>query len=223
MKRKNFRKGHSAFVFRHFACKRWSLFAVMGQEVKVGVLSVATLAVAAAAQASAAQQAGKMGSAATSPPTDSTALADDAVALGEAAVIAQHAPLPAEMAARLVTCFTRNDIAAAGARTINDIVKLCAAVDVRQRGPHGVQTDISVGGGTFDQVTVLLNGINITSPHTGHLTADFPLSADDIERVEVLEGAAARSCGTTAFTGVINIVTRQERRGVLLQAAGGMY
>ena len=223
MKRKNFRKGHSAFVFRHFACKRWSLFAVMGQEVKVGVLSVATLAVAAAAQASAAQQAGKMGSAATSTPSDSTALADDAVALGEAAVVAQHAPLPAEMAARLVTCFTRNDIAAAGARTINDIVKLCAAVDVRQRGPHGVQTDISVGGGTFDQVTILLNGINITSPHTGHLTADFPLSADDIERVEVLEGAAARSCGTTAFTGVINIVTRQERRGVLLQAAGGMY
>ncbi len=223
MKCKNSGTRHPVFVFRHFAGKRWSLFAAMGREVKIGVLSVATLTVATAAWASSVRHGGLVSVAGEATSSDSTSLADDALALGEASVIAQHAPLPAAVAARQVMTFTRSDIAAAGARSINDIVKLCAAVDVRQRGPHGVQTDISVGGGTFDQVTVLLNGINITSPHTGHLTADFPLSADDIERVEMLEGAAARSHGTTAFTGVINIVTRQEHKGAQVRAAGGMY
>ena len=49
------------------------------------------------------------------------------------------------------------------------------------------------------------------------------MSALDIERIEVLEGAAARSAGATAFTGVVNIVTRNERRGTTIAAAGGMY
>ena len=52
MQNKHTGKGRPSFVFRHFAGKRWSLFAALGQDVKVGVLSVATLSVAAAAHAS---------------------------------------------------------------------------------------------------------------------------------------------------------------------------
>lgn len=222
MQTKHTEKGSAPFVFRHFAGKGWSLFAAMGREVKIGVLSAATLTVAAAAHASSAHS--------PSLAEDGAAKADSisgddatALALGEAVALAQHAPMPAAMAARRVMAFSRADIAAAGAQTVGDIVKLSAAVDVRQRGPHGMQADISVGGGTFDQVTIMLNGINITSPHTGHLSADFPLSALDIERIEILEGAAARSAGPTAFTGVVNIVTRREHGGANVAAAGGMY
>lgn len=221
MQNKHTGKGRPSFVFRHFAGKRWSLFAALGQDVKVGVLSVATLSVAAAAHASSERSAALAESPGAQ--ADSITLDDETLALGEAVALTQHAPMPAALAARRVTVITRSDIAAAGAQTVGDIVKLSAAVDVRQRGPHGVQTDIGVGGGTFDQVTVMLNGVNITSPHTGHLSADFPLSAIDIERIEVLEGAAARSAGATAFTGVVNIVTRNERRGTTIAAAGGMY
>ena len=45
---------------------------------------------------------------------------------------------------------TRRDLAAAGVTSINDVLKLAAGVDVRQRGGFGVQTDLSVDGGTFD-------------------------------------------------------------------------
>ena len=221
MQNKHTGKGRPSFVFRHFAGKRWSLFAALGQEVKIGVLSVATLSVAAAAHAS--SEHGAALAEGFGAQTDSIAPDEESLALGEAVALTQHAPMPAALAARRVTVITRADIAAAGAQTVGDIVKLSAAVDVRQRGPHGVQTDIGVGGGTFDQVTIMLNGVNITSPHTGHLSADFPLSALDIERIEVLEGAAARSAGATAFTGVVNIVTRNERRGTTIAAAGGMY
>ena len=38
---------HEVFTFRHFARKSYALFSVLGREVRVGVLSVATLATAA--------------------------------------------------------------------------------------------------------------------------------------------------------------------------------
>ena len=209
--------GKQPLTFRHFGRKGYSLFAALGREVKVGVLTVATLSTAAPALA-----AGAGLSIQTAEATDSIAAPDDVV-LGEATVSASRAPMTAAVAARVVMTLSRDDIAAAGVTSINDLFKLCAGVDVRQRGAFGVQTDVSAGGGTFDQITILLNGVNISSPHTGHLSADFPITAQDIERIEVLEGAAARVYGTQAFTGAINIVTRREQREVSVHGYGGMY
>lgn len=211
--------GANALTFRHFGRKGYSLFAALGREVKVGVLTVATLSTAAPALA--AGHSGISESTTDAAATDS--VTTPGLDLDEATIIASRAPMTANVAARTVMTFSRDDIAAAGVTSINDIVKLCAGVDVRQRGAFGVQTDISVDGGTFDQITILLNGVNISSPHTGHLSADFPVTALDIERIEVLEGAAARIYGTQAFTGAINIVTRREQQGVVLHGYGGMY
>lgn len=217
-------------TFHQFNRKGWSLFAALGKEVRIGVLSVATLGTA--VQALAGPSHATPDGAGTISGEADTLVAS--VILEEAAVTAASlAPMANDVAARQVMTFSRDDIAAAGVTSINDLLKLCAGVDVRQRGPHGVQSDISVSGGTFDQVSILLNGVNISSPHTGHLSADLPVSPSDIERVEVLEGAAARVYGTQAFTGVINIVTNAPSRfnGVkgsktyegYIGAAGGMY
>ena len=92
------------------------------------------------------------------------------------------------------------------------------------RGGFGVQTDISINGGTFDQITILLNGVNMSSPQTGHNAADFPVSLSDIERIEVLEGASARVFGSSAFNGAINIVTRTDKESsVRVSAEGGSF
>ena len=122
-------------------------------------------------------------------------------------VLSARVPLTTAQTPQQVTIIGREEIQKLPVNTIDDLLKYAVGVDVRQRG-NGVQTDICVRGGTFDQVTILLNGINITSPHTGHLSADFPIFADDIERVEILEGPSARAFGTSAFTGTVNIVTR---------------
>jgi iron complex outermembrane receptor protein len=66
--------------------------------------------------------------------------------------------------------------------------------------------------------------VSINSPQSGHLAADFPVALSDIERIEVLEGAASRSLAGNSFSGVINIVTRaDERNNVQIAAAGGSY
>lgn len=207
--------GYKPLTFRHFGRKGYSLFAALGREVKVGVLTVATLSTAAPALAAAS---GRSSSVDAAPETSTDSLTAPCVNLNETTVI-----VTSEASARAVMTFSRDDIAAAGVTSINDAIKLCAGVDVRQRGAFGVQTDIAIDGGTFDQITILLNGVNISSPHTGHLSADFPVTALDIERIEVLEGAASHLRGNTAFNGAINIVTRSEQRGATVHGYGGMY
>ena len=210
-----------ALRFKHFSRKGYALFAVAGREVLIGTLSVATLSHAKADGISVITEA------------TGDSLQRSELKLEEVVVTGSRAPLTLAESAKIVSVITREDIHRAAAESINDILKLATGVDVRQRGGFGVQTDISVRGGNFDQITILLNGVNISSPHTGHLSADFPVSPEDIERIEVLEGPAARVYGTSAFNGVINIVTAvpesapslRERAGeeAVVHVAAGQY
>jgi vitamin B12 transporter len=97
-------------------------------------------------------------------------------------------------------------------RSISELLSYATGIDVRQRGPGGVQADISIDGGTFDQTLVLINGIKVSDPQTGHNMMNLPLSVDDIDHIEVLRGSAARIYGTNALTGAINIVTKAVTR-----------
>lgn len=133
---------------------------------------------------------------------DSTANVD----LDEIKVLSTRVPLSQKQTPQQVTIIDRNEIMLSPANTVDGLLKAAAKIDVRQRG-SGVQTDISLRGGSFDQVTILLNGINITSPHTGHLSADFPVSKEDIKRIEILDGPSARVFSTQSFCGTVNIVT----------------
>ena len=186
-------------VFRHFGNKGYSLFACLGREVVCSVLSVATLTYASAE------------SVATDPVvTDSTAMTTASERmLDEVCVTGSRAPLTKSQAARMVTVLDRADIAQAPVQSINDLLKYAVGVDVRQRGPIGAQTDISIRGGTQDQIILLLNGINICDPQTGHNAMDLPVDLSEIVRIEVLEGPAGRIYGTSSLVGAINIVTKR--------------
>jgi len=191
--------------WRHFDNKSFAVFRSIKREVSIGVLSVATLACGTVLNVQAQETVERKQM--------------QQYALDEIEVTASRTPLQELQAARPVTVLSRQDIQAAAVQSINDLLKYAVGVDVRQRGAFGVQTDISLRGGTFDQVTILLNGINITNAMTGHLSADFPVAMEDVERIEVLEGPAARLFGTSAFSGAINIVTRAAKQsGVTLRA-----
>ncbi|MCR5744400.1 MAG: TonB-dependent receptor plug domain-containing protein, partial [Bacteroidales bacterium] len=87
-------------------------------------------------------------------------------------VSATRVPVALHSSARIVTLMDSLTIASAPAETVNDLLKYALGVDVRQRGAMGMQTDISIRGGTYNQVAVLLDGINITDPQTGHNSFD---------------------------------------------------
>ena len=140
------------------------------------------------------------------------------------AVTGSRAPMTLGTSARIVTVLDSLSIANIPAQTINDLLKYAVGVDVRQRGIMGMQTDISVRGGTFDQIAILLNGINISDPQTGHNAADFPVGTEDIDHIEILEGPAARVYGTSSLVGAINIITRKPvDNGVKVHFGAGSY
>lgn len=199
-----FNKKVKSVKWKRFSNAPFATFQSLHREVKIGVLTVAMLS-SVSLKASATGN----GLIVRGASIDDATAYDDSLVVGleDVEVLASRVQLTQLQAPRQVTVLSAVDIAAAAVHSINDLLEYAVGVDVRQRGEFGVQTDISVRGGTFDQITLLLNGVNISSPHTGHLTADFPVTVQDIERIEVLEGPSARVFGTSAFTGVINIVT----------------
>ncbi|MEA4982055.1 MAG: TonB-dependent receptor [Paludibacter sp.] len=101
------------------------------------------------------------------------------------------------------------------AQGLDVLLKSISGVDVRQRGTGGTQADISLRGGSFDQVLILLNGVNITDPQTGHHNLNIPLDLSEVSKVEVLQGSASRRYGSQAFSGAINIVTDTKSKSLL--------
>ena len=108
-------------------------------------------------------------------------------------------------------------------RHLDELLDCLPGLDIRRRG-IGVQADILVRGGSFDQTLILLNGINITDPQTGHHNLNMPINIADISRIEILQGASARLLGVNAFGGVINIVTQKPiERELNIQLDGGSF
>ena len=216
-----------ALRFRHFTRKGYALFACLGRVVTIGVLSVATLKSAASTTADDVTVAAHS--------VAGTALSDDdgtqkEATLDEVEVTGSRAPLALGQAARMVTVLTRQDIQAAPVQSINDLLKMVVGVDVRQRGPLGAQTDIGIRGSTSEQITILLNGINICDAQTGHNAFDLPCDVSDIVRIEVLEGPAGRVYGTSSMVGAVNIVTaphpdtaEEREKGAMLRMEGGSF
>ena len=112
-------------------------------------------------------------------------------------------------AARTVTVLTSKEIQELPVNTINEVLEYVAGLDVRQRGPLDVQSDIGVRGGTFDQALVLVNGIRMNNMQTGHHNMNLPIPIAMIERIEILHGGASRVHGVGAMTGVINIILKK--------------
>ena len=117
---------------------------------------------------------------------------------------------------------TKEEIQSLPARSLQEVLQFVSGVDVRQRGVGGVQADISILGGSFEQTLFLLNGVKLSDPQTGHHAMNIPIPLEAIERIEIIKGPATRSFGQNAFSGAINIVTKlgQERQLTISTFAG---
>ncbi len=123
---------------------------------------------------------------------------------------------------RNIRIIDQNLIRTLPVKSVNELLTYVSGIDVRQRGPWGTQADIGIDGGTFDQSLVLINGIKISDPQTGHNMMNLPVPLDAIERIEILRGPAARLYGVNALTGAINIITKKPvKTGISAQVYAG--
>ena len=172
MKNSKNQKAQSVLVFSKWGGKGYSLFKTLHKTVKVAVLAISYL---------------------TATPIISFALVQDTADvkmdfdLEEIEVSAKRAPAVYSQVARIITVLETKEIEAMPVQNVQDLLEYVSGVDVRQRGAEGVQADVSIRGGTFDQTLILLNGINITDPQTGHHNLNLPVSIEQVERIGIGE------------------------------------
>ena len=109
---------------------------------------------------------------------------------------------------RTVVVLDRDEIAARAAPSIAALLAGLPGVQIRTRGPFGVQTDLEMSGSSFEQVLVLVDGMRVNDPQTGHHNLNLPLAPEDLERIEIVYGAGSAVHGPDAFGGVVNLVPR---------------
>ena len=135
--------------------------------------------------------------------------------------------IPISKAPSAVTVVTAKQIQESGARTVPDLLRLVAGVNVRWN-PMVQTIDIrGFGENPFsNRILLLIDG----SPYNSGDTGGLPLSpafdffpVQNIKRVEVVRGPGSSLYGENAFWGVINIVTLSgdDLAGGDLQIYGG--
>jgi outer membrane cobalamin receptor len=106
-----------------------------------------------------------------------------------------------------VEVITQYEISQMPVNSVDELLRYIPGVEVQSRGMYGTQADITMRGGTYNQTLILLDGIRIGDPMTGHFNSNIPVTLSAIRRIEIIKGASSVIYGADAVGGVINIVT----------------
>ncbi|MDR1458600.1 MAG: TonB-dependent receptor [Bacteroidales bacterium] len=207
---KNITKQQYHFCFNRWTRASYAMFNSLHKVVKIGVLSLSCSFLSLCSPS-------LFGQVAHDTTGNKTIILEEMI-VGESKTSVFIAPQ------QITSVITRSEIEHAGVETLQDLLLYVQGVDLRTRGSNGIQADVSLRGGTFDQTMVLLNGINLTDPQTGHFSLNIPVHVEAIERIEVLEGIGSMAYNTVAFAGCINIITRSPEENIFdLSIGSGMY
>jgi outer membrane receptor protein involved in Fe transport len=114
-----------------------------------------------------------------------------------------------------VTVITREDIEASGARTLPEALRGVPNLDVYLMKP--LWYSVGARGRTAeesDKILLLVDGRNVTSEMIGSpfWTLQY-FSMDEVERIEVIRGPGSALYGSNAYSGVVNVITREAGKG----------
>ena len=157
----------------------------------------------------------------TSLPSPQPVLADTTF-IAQAAVTGGFQTVTPENAPRALVVLNAEELGQTGASSLVEVLEVVPGVDMRQRGPLGIQTDVSIRGGSFEQTALWVDGVRWSAPQTGHHLLDLPLDPEDINRVEVFRGGASHALGAGAMTGALSLRTGPGTKdGTLVVAESG--
>lgn len=150
---------------------------------------------------------------------------NDTIKLNEVIVSSTNRiDLPFKENYRTITIISSEQLKQVPVTNLADLLQHVAGIDVRKRGVEGMQADLYIRGGSFDQTLVLIDGVKMDDSQTGHHSMNAIVSIENIERIEIIKGPAARIFGQNAFTGAINVVTKKPtKNGMSFQLSSGSY
>ena len=151
------------------------------------------------------------------------------IALDPVTVTSSLSSVAASKTGRNIIVIKGDEFSKLPVNSIDDLLRYVPGIEIQARGPMGTQSDIVLRGGTFQQVLVIVDGIRINDPLTGHFNSYIPIAPGEIERIEILKGASSAIYGSDAVGGVIHIITKtfasqqKEKKELSAQITGGEY
>jgi outer membrane cobalamin receptor len=131
------------------------------------------------------------------------------VTVGQVVVTATKTEMELSDVPQATSVITREEILKTPDRSVAEIIQRTAGVEVSQYGPTGAVSLPKIRGSESEQVLILLNGRRINDAQSGKFDlSNLPVAKEDIERIEILRGAASALYGADAMGGVINVITR---------------
>ncbi len=124
-----------------------------------------------------------------------------------------------------VYVITSEDIRASGAQTIPDALRGAPGVDVMSERTN--QADVSIRGMNTplnNRTLVLLDGRTVLNGFFDFTNWDaLPVTIDEVDRIEIVEGPTSALYGGNALHGVINIITKtpDQLNGGVVSYTGG--
>lgn len=137
---------------------------------------------------------------------------DNATELDEVIVTGTRMELSLEDGLLPVEVIDRAAIERSQARSLPDLLKGRAGINIGNQGGMGKLTSVFIRGTEADHVLVLVDGVRIGSATAGlAMFQDIPV--DQIERIEIVRGPRSSLYGSEAIGGVIQIFTRTGGEG----------
>jgi vitamin B12 transporter len=125
-----------------------------------------------------------------------------------------------------ITVITAEDIERKKIMNVVDLLKDVPGASVSQSSPLGGLADLYLRGTASNHTVVLIDGIKVNDPSSAGHGFDFAnLTADNIERIEIIRGSQSTLYGSDAIGGVINIITKKGRGTpqIAAQVEGGSF
>jgi len=153
-------------------------------------------------------------------------LPDNPIELPNVVVTATRTETPENEIGSAMTVITAKDIADKNINNVADALRTVPGLDVVRSGGAGQQTSVFMRGANSNHTLVLVDGVEMNDPSSPTGAFDFAfLQTDNIERIEVVRGAASAAYGSDAIGGVINVITKKGTGKTKLTAVaeGGSY
>jgi len=152
---------------------------------------------------------------------------DSTFLLKELQIYSSRYGIKVENSGKSISIIESGEIEKLPVSSVDEILRYVPALEVQSRGAFGVQSDISVRGGTFNQILIMIDGMRLNDPLTGHFNSNIPVSMVEIERIEIIRGPATAIYGPDAVGGAVNIITKsfhtEEITDQLTGRVSGMY
>lgn len=94
-------------------------------------------------------------------------------------------------------------------QSFSGVLGQLSGLDIAQRGAFDIQSDLQIRGASFEQTDVLINGVKVNDPQTGHFSLDVPFFIDDFEKVIIVSGPSAAVNAASRQGGSISFITKK--------------